>query len=314
MTILIHGDCRVVLPTLDAGRFRCCVTSPPYWSQREYLPADHPEKALEIGRETTPAAYVLALVEVFRAVRRTLADDGTLWINIGDKYSNDTKWGGSTGGKHAKNHHGASGIGRARTTTGLAPKSLIGLPWRLAFALQDDGWILRSEIIWSKPAAMPEGNVSDRPTRAHEHIFLFAKSAAYFFDQDAVREPFRTPPEKRVRTHHQPLRRDGQPPQTRTDNYHPVGRNVRSVWEILSDVGDGEHGAPMPRLLARRCILAGSARGDCVLDPFGGSGTVGVVCEEEGRRATLIDLDPRAVKMAIGRTAQGGLLPIGDTI
>lgn len=310
MTEIVKGDCRAILPTLAAGRFRCCVTSPPYWAQRAYLPKGHPDTALEIGRELTPAEYVRTLVEVFREVRRTLCDDGTLWINIGDKYANDAKWGGSTGGKHAKRHHGATEIGRAKTQTGLPPKSLMGLPWRLAFALQDDGWILRSEIIWSKPTAMPEGNVSDRPTRAHEHVFLFAKSESYYFDQDAVREPHQTPIGQRRNSHHRPREREGQPPQTYGESYHPLGRNLRTVWEIISDIGDGEHAAPMPRLLARRCILAGSARGDEVIDPFGGSGTVGAIGAEEGRRVMLIDLDDRAVEKAKSRTVQGGLLPL----
>ncbi len=256
---LLRGDVRQILPTLEAGRFRCAVTSVPYWEQREYLPADHPEKHLEIGHEATPAAYVQTLVEVFRELRRALADDGTLWINIGDKWANDAKWGGATGGRHAKRHHGATGIGRGKVITGLPPKSLMGLPWLVALALQGDGWTLRSEIIWYKINAFPEGAVADRPHRAHEHVLMLAKSERYVFDRTAA----------------------------------PI-----DVWPISTEAGDGEHAAPMPSALAGRCILAGSAPGDEVLDPFGGSGTVAKVAKDLGRRATLIDLDERAIEQA----------------
>lgn len=314
MIDIVRGDCRTVLRGLDAGRFRACVTSPPYWEQREYLPAEHPDKALEIGHEATPALYIAALVEVFREVRRTLTDDGTLWINIGDKYANDGKWGGATGGKHASRHHGATGIGRNRTHTGLPPKSLMGMPWRLAFALQDDGWILRSDIIWHKPNAMPAGGISDRPTSAHEHVFLLSVTPQYFFDQDAVREPHAARKRKsgpNALGGQREIRPRGTKATLDDQSYHPLGRNVRDVWEIGTEHGDGAHAAPMPLELARRCVRAGSAPGDHVLDPFGGSGTVGLVTEGEGRHATLIELDDRAVSLARGRTAQTGLFAVG---
>lgn len=311
MTIeLLCGDARVALKTLRGGAFRCCVTSPPYWEQREYLAKDHPMKRHEIGHEPTPRAYVSALVKVFREVRRVLADDGTLWLNLGDKYT--TPSGQMPGGKHFGSHNRliAKGAIPRKLHAGrvdLPEKSLIGLPWRVAFALQDDGWVLRSEIIWEKPNAQPS-SVLDRPTTAHEHLFLFAKKPHYFYDVDAIREPHQTPIAQRRKSHHVPRERPGQPPQTySSEGYHALGRNVRSVWRIVTTPGDGEHVAPMPRELARRCILAGSAFGDAVLDPFGGSGTVGKVGSEEGRAVTLIDLDERAIEMARTKTAQAGL-------
>jgi len=180
----LHGDCRDILQTLDERSVQAIITSPPYWRMRQYT--DDPR---EIGQETTLAAYVAALADVCAACWRVLRDDGTLWINLGDAYANDGKWGGSTGGKHAGGLHGQSGPGRAKVSTGLPPKSLIGLPWRVAFALQDRGWVLRNEIIWHKTTCMPEGRLIDRFHRNHEPVFLFSKGARYFFDPDALAEP-----------------------------------------------------------------------------------------------------------------------------
>lgn len=183
MITLLHGDACEQLVTLPDQSVQTVITSPPYWGLRKYT--DDPR---EIGNEPTPAAYVAALVAVFAECRRVLRDDGTLWLNLGDAYANDTKWGGQTSGKHAGGLQGTTYIGRNRTQTGLPSKSLIGLPWRVAFALQDAGWILRSDIIWAKPNCMPE-SVTDRPTRAHEYLFLFAKQARYFYDAAAIAEP-----------------------------------------------------------------------------------------------------------------------------
>ena len=320
MITVVHDDCRRALPRLEVGRFRCCVTSPPYWEQREYLPTGHPEKHLEVGHEATPAAYVAALVDIFREVRRVLADDGTLWINVGDKYAVEAPGGRSPGGDHFGKSNRLvdrgsipARLGKGRTP-GVPGKGLIGIPWRLALALQDDGWILRSEIVWWKPNAMPS-SVEDRPTVAHEHVFMLAKSPRYYFDQEAVREPHQGPLQRR-RTVRKPSQRPGQPPQTWSTSElrevpghdgNPAGRNVRSVWEIPTEASDGAHVAPMPRALARRCILAGSAIRDHVLDPFGGTGTVAAVADEEGRHATTIDLDATAARLP----AQAGLLAGG---
>jgi DNA modification methylase len=289
----LHGDCRELLDTLDAESVQAIVTSPPYWRMRRYT--DDPR---EIGQEDTPAAYVAALAGVFAQCRRVLRTDGVLFLNLGDGYANDGKWGGSTGGKHAVGIHGAQGPARQKVTTGLPPKSLIGMPWRVAFALQDAGWILRTEIVWEKPNAMPE-SVTDRPTRSHEYVFLFAKSPRYYFDSMAIAEKalprtitsstFKRDGNKRSTAlvpgnpsaTHRPDRADTLPAET---------RNARTVWSIPTTGLADEHYAPMPQALAERCIRAGSKAGDMILDPFGGSGTTGRAAIALQRRATLIDL------------------------
>lgn len=313
--ITIAGDCRAVLPTLPAKRFRACVTSVPYWMQREYLPEEHPQKHLEIGREQTPREYVQALVHVFEQVRRVLTDDGTLWINIGDKFvleSGQTPGGGGIHERLLKK--GAIPKRTGQSTPGLRPKNLMGLPWRLAFALQDDGWFLRMDNIWHKPNALPS-SAKDRPTLAHEYVFLFSKKSTYFYNQDAVREPYATPdragkPVSKTSFKGQRAMREGG--RVTAHDYDKGGRNMRSVWHIAAGGGgrdNGDHVAPMPEALARRCVLAGSEFGDHVLDPFGGQGTVARVANAEGRRATVIDLDERSVKLASDRTIQQGLCP-----
>ena len=178
------GDCRTTMRDLKARglRVQMCVTSPPYFGLRDY---GHDG---QLGLEKTPAAYVAALVEVFEGVRELLADDGTLWLNLGDSYANDAKWGGSSGGKHVQALHGNTGIGRGKNDTGLKPKNLVGAPWRVAFALQEAGWYLRQDIIWHKPNPMPE-SVTDRCTKAHEYLFLLTKSERYYCNMDAIKEP-----------------------------------------------------------------------------------------------------------------------------
>jgi len=179
-----QGDVRAGLRAFIAAGIRAqtCVTSPPYWGLRDYGVAG------QLGLEPTISEYVAGMVEVFALVRDVLADDGTLWLNLGDSYANGTKWGGSTGGKHAAGLHGASGIGRQKVTTGLKAKDLCGIPWRVAFALQADGWYLRSDIIWHKPNPMPE-SITDRPTKSHEYLFLLSKRERYYFDAESFKEP-----------------------------------------------------------------------------------------------------------------------------
>lgn len=179
--VLHHGHALDVARTLPDGSVQTIVTSPPYYGLRDY------GEEGQYGAEETVEEYVEGMVALFRELRRVLADDGTLWLNLGDSFANDGKWGGSSGGKHAAGLHGKSGIGRGKVTTGLPAKNLIGVPWRVAFGLQADGWILRSDIIWHKPSPMPEP-VTDRPTKAHEYLFLFAKSPRYFYDADAIAE------------------------------------------------------------------------------------------------------------------------------
>lgn len=297
------GDCRVILPELPADTFDCCVTSPPYFGMRDY---GHPD---QIGAETTPQEYVAQLVGVFAEVRRVLRPDGTLWLNIGDAYASDGKHGGETSGKQA--YLGDSDRkrgGRHKRRTGLKNKDLIGLPWMVAFALRADGWWLRSEIIWHKPNVLPE-SVRDRPTRAHEHVFLFSKSASYFYDKDAIAEPAKFAGQT-VRTNGSDgmeHNKDGNRTREGMRRGVVVGdmRNARSVWSIPSEPFDDAHFAVMPSALAVRCVLAGSRLGGIVLDPFFGSGTVGEVAEQFGRRWFGIDLAYESVSRK--RTKQMGL-------
>lgn len=189
MTVrILQGDCRDVLKTLPDESVHCVVTSPPYWGLRDYgVPG-------QIGLEETPWEFLESMAAVFSEVRRVLRSDGTAWVNMGDCYANDGKWGGATGGKHANYLHGqASRIGREKRRTGLKPKDLVGMPWRLAFALQEAGWYLRSDIVWAKPNPMPE-SITDRPTKAHEYIFLLAKAERYYYDHTAILEPLLSGP------------------------------------------------------------------------------------------------------------------------
>ena len=321
MITYLNGDCKQVLKTLSAQSVHCCVTSPPYWGLRDY------EIEGQFGQEPTPEAYVRNLVEVFAEVRHVLRDDGTLWLNLGDSYSNVGKWGGRTGGKHAKELHGGSGVGRIKRDcgSGLKPKDLVGIPWRVAFALQADGWYLRSDIIWHKPNVMPE-SVTDRPTKAHEYLFLLTKSERYFYDADAIKEPAICGHNGSSFTHGKSAhgkRRLGKkvrPSQVRgsfagkTEAMSGEGRNAfravvdyrnkRTVWSVPTKPYSGAHFAVFPPDLIRPCVLAGCPAGGVVLDPFGGSGTTGMVAEHEGRDAILIELNPEYMKLARQRTLQ----------
>ena len=378
--LTLHGgDARAVLAQLPAASVDCVVTSPPYWGLRDYG-ADG-----QLGQEPTPEAYVANLVAVFREVRRVLKPSGTCWLNLGDSYAN----GGGIGGQ------GRTGIiagtkhddlqGRGPRVDGLASKQLVGIPWRVAFALQADGWYLRADVIWSKPNPMPE-SVTDRPTKAHEYVFLLTRSSRYYFDDAAVREPFA---DARMGNpgggggYMRSLYPDDEHAQSGlragvwTKGEELGGRNIRSVWTIASTQYAGAHFAVFPPELPERCILAGtSERGVCaqcaapwvrvveservdprtglvvtgawseggdpanqhkggfgparpekrsattgwsltcghdeelaperavVLDPFAGSGTVGMVANHLSRRAILVDLNPEYLTQAIRRNAQ----------
>lgn len=284
----LEGDCRDVLPTLPARSFHCCITSPPYWGLRSYLPDDHPAKAREIGQEATVKKYIDTLVATFRQVSRVLMSEGTLWLNLGDTYADKD----------------SAGIG------GLKPTDLIGIPWRVALALQEDGWYLRSDIIWHKPNCKPE-SVKNRPTKAHEYLFLLSKQKHYYYDVDALREPCISSGgacfgKQRHLT-------DGTGAQSRrlksaSQRNHPLGKNKRSVWTIPVRSFPGAHFAVFPKELVRPCILAGSPKGGTVLDPFAGSGTTGTVAKELGRNAVLIELNPVYVEMQQGRRAISGIM------
>jgi DNA modification methylase len=323
MSLTLHmGDCRAILPTLAAGSVQCVVTSPPYWGLRDYGVDG------QIGLEETPEAYVETMVGVFCAVRRVLRDDGTVWLNLGDSYAagGGNYYAGLPAAATACDGSARSlaATARARGDLGersikrpdwLKPKDLVGIPWRVAFALQADGWFLRSDIIWAKPNPMPE-SVTDRPTKAHEYVFLLSKSARYYYDGEAIREANSDSEANIARAAAGLIKRqnpkgallrasggNGLNPATAT-SYGIGGRNARTVWSIASEPYPEAHFATFPAELARRCILAGSRMGDTVLDPFAGSGTVGEVAERNGRDAVLIELSPAYVELARARTAQ----------
>ncbi len=249
---IVVGDARSTLQSIADNTFRCCVTSPPYWGLRDY---GFPN---QIGAEANLSDYIANLVAVFHEVQRTLTDDGTLWLNIGDAYTSGNRTWRAT---DKKNPARAMEY-RPPTPDGLKPKDLIGVPWRLAFALQEDGWYLRSDIIWYKPNCQPE-SVKDRPTRSHEYLFLFTKSERYYYDYQSIRE---------------------------SANGDGRLRNRRTVWPINTEPFPDAHFATFPPALVEPCLQAGTQPGDLVLDPFFGAGTVGLVCLKLRRRFLGIEL------------------------
>ena len=292
-TILI-GDARKRLAELPAGSARTCVTSPPYFGLRDYGEAD------QIGLEETPDAYVTQMVELFREVWRVLADDGTLWLNLGDSYA---------GNNSRASDNGRAGYGNEREGVfkrggeGLKNKDLIGIPWRVAFALQADGWYLRSDIIWHKPNPMPE-SVTDRPTKSHEYLFLLTKSPRYYYNHEAVKEDALTPPMARNKNAEGYVADfpSGERFSPGERVYGADGkRNKRDVWTIATKPFRGAHFAVMPEALVEPCILAGSEEGDTVLDPFTGSGTVAVVANRHGRNFVGTELNPEYAEIAKAR-------------
>jgi DNA modification methylase len=303
------GDCRDIMRrwVSEGVKAQTCVTSPPYFGLRDY---GHPG---QIGLEATPEQYIAAMVEVFRCVRDVLADDGTLWLNIGDSYA----------GAGYSNHKGTGGTqredgGKQRhlSGTGCKNKDLIGIPWLLAFALRADGWYLRQDIIWHKPNPMPE-SVRDRCTKAHEYIFLLSKSERYFFDSEAMKEPavgnasgsaasFKRNGSKREQTI--PGQGYGTHRPEREDVSYNETRNRRSVWTVATRPYSGAHFATYPPELIEPCILAGSRPGDTVLDPFMGSGTTAQVAQDLGRKAIGCELNPQYVTLQTERVAQMGLV------
>ncbi|MES2498227.1 MAG: site-specific DNA-methyltransferase [Pseudomonadota bacterium] len=275
--LIANGSAAAALDAMPAGLAQVAVTSPPYYGQRDYGAAG------QIGIEQSPEAYVEALVAVFRALRRVLRDDGTLWLNLGDKYA---------GG------------------------ALLGMPWRVALALVADGWQLRSDIVWHKPNAMPH-SAKRRPTQDHEYIFLLSKSGDYRYDADAIREPHRTFGEdSRMRGGRGHFgKRGGTPEQGKNAGnsnlhtgrwdqaFHPLGRNKRTVWSVPLGKYRDAHFAVFPPALIEPCILAGSGEGDVVLDPFFGAGTTGLVALAQRRRFVGIELNPDYCAMAQRRIA-----------
>jgi site-specific DNA-methyltransferase (cytosine-N4-specific) len=260
---LIVDDARKALQHVPDHSFHACITSPPYWSLRDYGIDG------QIGAEPSINDYIADLVSIFRDVRRTLRDDGTLWLNIGDSYTS----GGRTWRAPDKKNPGRAMSYRPPTPDGLKPKDLIGVPWKLAFALQSDGWYLRSDIIWHKPNCQPE-SVKDRPTRSHEYLFLLSKSEDYYYDYEAIKEQS-------------------------TDGH--THRNRRSVWSINTKGFQGAHFAVFPPELVELCLKAGSPAGGVILDPFFGTGTVGMTCIEHNRECVGIELNASYADMALQR-------------
>ncbi len=271
-----HSDALTYLRTLPDESIHSLITSPPYWAQRDYGSAE------QIGLEATPQAYIESLVNVFREARRVLRKDGTFWLNIGDTYVGATsqhKEGGSQGktSRYSQKHmNGVPQTGRAhRNKTlyemGLPMKSLVGMPWRVALELQKDGWILRCDIIWHRPSSSE--SVKDRPTHAHEYIFMFSKNQHYYYDRESML----------------------------TD----TGANIQSVWRVSGSPFTGAHCATFPPELIDPIVTASCAPGGVILDPFGGSGTVGMVCRQRDRHFVLCEVNGDNVELAKKRVAEG---------
>jgi DNA modification methylase len=308
------GDCRDTMRrwASEGVKAQMCVTSPPYFGLRDYGHTG------QIGLEPTPEAYIAAMVEVFRCVRDVLADDGTLWLNLGDSYGavgGDTyagfnkRWNG-TGGAGSKQDATLAGVTDRKIATGLKPKNLLGIPWRVALELQADGWILRQDIIWHKPNPMPE-SVRDRCTKAHEYVFLLSKSERYFFDSDAIKEPETMKPQRRLtpRKSNPDAKVHGMPIYRQAEGSTGGGmRNRRSVWTVATQPYSGAHFATFPPALIEPCILAGSRPADIVLDPFMGSGTTAQVAQQLGRQYIGCELNPQYLSLQSERTAQQALL------
>ena len=269
LNTILCGDSLKILKTLPDNSVHCCVTSPPYYGLRDYGMAG------QIGREPIPEQYIGRLVEIFREVRRVLRADGTLWLNIADSYAGSGKGRNADGshrpdGKQGTNRGTRAGVlHKAPSSVGCKPKDLMGIPWMLAFALRQDGWYWRSDIIWMKNNPMPE-SVKDRPTRCYEHVFLFSKSRRYFYDAESVAEPTAA----------------------------STVRNLRDVWQFNKVPYKGTHFATFPPKLAETCIAAGCPPAGIVLDPFFGSGTTGLVAKKMERHYIGIELNPDFCKLA----------------
>lgn len=314
------GNCLDLLQRMGDKSVQTCITSPPYFGLRDYGHAD------QIGAEPTPDEFVATLVRVFREVRRVLRDDGTLWLNLGDSYARAGGWSDNHGlSKDANGNVSKRGeSGRAvsgftgevsvsqKLVPGLKQKDLIGIPWRVAFALQADGWLLRQDIIWQKPNPMPE-SVTDRCTKAHEYIFLLAKSQKYYFDAAAIKEPAVKKPQR--------MQADPETARAKSVGPHARGaegfnhqyadpervwasdglRNRRSVWTVTTRGFKGAHFATFPEALIEPCVLAGAPVGGVVLDPFMGAGTTGLVARKNGRNWIGCELNPDYAEMAMER-------------
>jgi DNA modification methylase len=283
---IIEGDCIEKLKELPEKSINTCVTSPPYYALRNY------QMDGQVGVEESPDDYVQKIVQVFREVRRVLKDDGTIWINLGDSYAGS----GGAGNQFDQIENGLSPYKQTGSPKdiGLKPKDLIGIPWRVAFALQADGWYLRSDIIWHKPNPMPE-SVKDRPTKSHEYIFLMSKNRTYYYDQESIKTPVKQENMKGTTTHKRSTKDWGDGTGVKTHNGFDKSydmANKRDVWTVPTDKFEGQHFATFPKELIKPCILAGCPEGGTVLDPFNGSGTTCIVSLQNNRKYIGIELNP----------------------
>ena len=295
------GDAREVLRSLPDSSVQCCITSPPYWGLRDYGVEG------QLGLEPTPSAFVAALAEVFDEVRRVLSADGTLWLNISDTYIGYHGNRNAVGGVSSSDRRGYRENMRRTSVSAdnLKNKDMAGIPWRLAFALQSAGWYLRADIIWHKPNPMPE-SVQDRPTRAHEYLFLFSKASRYHYDATAIAEPLAD--SSRARLAQDIFSQEGTSRAhggrklngnlKACGNLHTGRRNKRTVWTISPSKTSGLHFATFPDALVEPCLLAGCPVGGTVLDPFCGSGTVCRVAVRHNRRFFGIELNPDYTKLS----------------
>ena len=335
MIKILQGNCLEVLKDLPEQSVNTCITSPPYWGLRDYQTAEweggdencehtishysdnlKPEvdrpfrgnrsacikcgairKDSQLGLEDTPEEFVENLVSVFREVKRVLRDDGTVWLNLGDSYSSG---GRTTTTNQTLRGDKDYGVTRPKPSKGIKPKDLVGIPWRVAFALQSDGWYLRQDIIWHKPAPMPE-SVKDRCTKAHEYIFLLSKNKKYYFDNESIKEDAvgNNPGNK---TKHRAVGQSFSETKNNIDKISAVSkRNKRSVWTVPTKPFRDAHFATFPPDLIKPCVLAGCPEGGTVLDPFGGAGTTGLVAQQHNRNCILIELNPEYAQIARDR-------------
>ena len=298
---VVQGDCLDVMTGMADNSVDCCVTSPPYWGLRDY------GDSRQIGLEQSPGEFVARLVGVFQEVKRVLRDSGTLWVVMGDSYSINSPAGqGDSGQMRGGSVPTKRGFGFSpRARAGVAPKNLMGMPWRLALALQEDGWILRQDIIWHKQNCIPE-SVKDRFCRAHEHVFLLSKGRRYWFDSAAAVEPGANAARGSAKRKQDAIQRALLPGDSKVNQglqragqeRHPETRKMRDVWSLPCQPFRGEHFAPFPPALVARCIRCGCPAGGTVLDPFAGSGTTGMVAAQNGRDAVLVELNTEYADIA----------------
>jgi DNA modification methylase len=302
MNKIFNESCLNVPQRIAPKSINTIVTSPPYYGLRDYGVVG------QIGLEQTPQEYVDKLVSVFRACHEVLRDDGTLWLNLGDSYCGTGDKGNYRYPKYKDGRNG-QGVSVSKKIDGLKSKDLIGIPWRVAFALQSDGWYLRQDIIWHKPNPMPE-SVKDRCTKAHEYIFLLSKKPKYYFDSEAIKEPVLESSKKRAETGWKPTKLNISISGPQNETFEKMGsrwvkdkKNKRDVWTITTKSCKEAHFATFPPELIRPCILAGCPKGGLVLDPFLGAGTTAMVAKQEGRQYVGFELNPAYIEIAERRIA-----------